>query len=131
MAEATALPEAFRFTIKEQKQRSKDGDLLAWGCSACGHKSFTPMYLCAECRSRDIKVVPLPGEGAVVSYTIQKISIEEFINDLPFAFVVVKLDDGTLVSGWVPDVHRESDLPIGTKVRFSPSYKPGYMFEKA
>lgn len=123
--------EAIAFTAKEQKNRAKDGELWAWGCAKCGHKSFTPMYVCPRDGGRDIAPVKLPLEGAIESYTIQKISIEEFINDLPFAFAVVRLTDGTLVSGWVPDIHRDKDLPIGTKVRFSPSYKPGYMFEKA
>ena len=119
-------------TQKEQRDAAKDGKLLAWQCAKCGHKSITPMYACPIDRSRDIKSVQLPGEGVVESYTIQKlIAPEEFLNDIPFAFCVVKLDDGTLVSGMVLDVNSERDLPPGSKVKHAPSYKSVYLFEKA
>ena len=140
MPDAIVLPDGTPFTVAEQKARAKgkrdeDGnvsppELWAWGCGACGHKSFTPMYACPKDRSRNVKPVALPLTGAVESFTVQKISIEEFINEIPFAFAVVRLDDGTLVSGWVPDVATDHDLEVGQKVRYEPSYKPGYMFER-
>lgn len=120
-----------QYLLEDQKNARRDGKLVGWKCAGCGHKSATPMFICPKDHGRTIESVELPLEGTVEAYTIQKISSEEFINDLPFAFVVVKLSDGTNISGWVPDVHRENDLPLGTKVRYSPSYKPGIMFEKA
>ena len=127
MAEARQI-----MSQKEQKEAAKDGKLLAWACKTCGHKSITPMYICPVDKSRDIGTAPLPSTGAIEAYTIQKlIAPEEFLNDIPFAFCVVKLDDGTLVSGMVLDVARDADLPIGTKVRHSPSYKSVFLFEKA
>ncbi len=119
------------YSLEDQKNARRDGKLVGWKCTSCGHTTSTPMWICPKDRGRDIQPVDLPLEGEVVTYTIQKISSEEFINDLPFAFVVVRLDDGTKISGWVPDVAREDDLPLGTRVRYSPSYKPGIMFEKA
>jgi uncharacterized OB-fold protein len=111
---------------------AKDGKLLAWACGKCGHKSITPMYVCPLDKSRDIRTATLPSTGVVDAYTIQKlIAPEEFLNDIPFAFVVVKMDDGTHVSGMVLDVASERDLPAGSKVRHSPSYKSVYLFEKA
>jgi uncharacterized OB-fold protein len=119
-------------TQKEQKEAAKDGKLLAWACGTCGHKSITPMYVCPVDKGRDIKTVTLPSTGVVEAYTIQKlIAPEEFLNDIPFAFVVVRMDDGTHVSGMVTDVASERDLPPGSKVRHSPSYKSVYLFEKA
>lgn len=119
-------------TQKEQKEAAKDGKLLAWACAKCGHKSITPMYVCPLDKGRDIQTVQLPSTGVVEAYTIQKlIAPEEFLNDIPFAFVVVKLDDGTLVSGMVMDVNSERDLPAGAKVKHAPSYKSVYLFEKA
>jgi uncharacterized OB-fold protein len=119
-------------TQKEQKEAAKDGKLLAWQCATCGHKSITPMYVCPLDKGRDVQTAQLPSTGVVESYTIQKlIAPEEFLNDIPFAFVVVKLDDGTLVSGMVLDVASERDLPPGSKVRHAPSYKSVYLFERA
>ena len=117
---------------KEQKDAAKDGRILAWSCGSCGHKSITPMYICPVDKGRDIGTAELPATGTVEAYTIQKlIAPEEFLNDIPFAFTVVKLDDGTLVSGMVLDVARDNDLPVGTKVRHTPSYKSVWLFEKA
>jgi uncharacterized OB-fold protein len=119
-------------TQREQKDAAKDGKLLAWACATCGHKSITPMYVCPEDGSRDIKTATLPTTGVVEAYTVQKlIAPEEFLNDIPFAFVVVKLEDGTLVSGMVLDIARDGDLPVGTRVKHAPSYKSVYLFEKA
>lgn len=119
-------------TQKEQKDFAKEGKLKAWACAKCGHKSITPMYVCPVDKAREIAVADLPSTGVVESYTVQKlIAPEEFLNDIPFAFVVVKLDDGTLVSGMVLDVARDADLPVGTRVKHSPSYKSVYLFEKA
>ena len=119
-------------TQREQKDAAKDGKLLAWQCKSCQHKSITPMYICPVDMGRDIGVAELPSTGVVESYTVQKlIAPEEFLNDIPFAFVVVKLDDGTLVSGMVLDISRDNDLPLGTKVTHTPSYKSVYLFEKA
>jgi uncharacterized OB-fold protein len=119
-------------TQKEQKEQAKDGKLMAWACNKCGHKSITPMYICPVDKSHDIGTKQLPATGTVEAYTIQKlIAPEEFLNDIPFAFCVVKLDDGTLVSGMVLDTARDADLPIGTKVKHAPSYKSVFLFEKA
>jgi uncharacterized OB-fold protein len=127
MAQAKAI-----MTQKEQKDAAKDGKLVAWACHKCGHKSMTPMYICPVDKSRDIGTATLPSTGAIEAYTIQKlIAPEEFLNDIPFAFAVVRMDDGTHVSGMVLDVARDADLPVGTKVRHSPSYKSVFLFEKA
>lgn len=129
---APAEARAAIMTQKEQKDAAKDGRLLAWACGKCGHRSITPMYVCPVDRSRDVTTAQLPSEGVIESHTIQKlIAPEEFLNDIPFAFVVVKLDDGTLVSGMVLDVSRDGELPPGTRVKHSPSYKSVYLFEKA
>ena len=128
MAEARAAV----MTQKEQKDAAKEGKLLAWQCGTCGHKSITPMYVCPQDHGRDIRTAQLPGTGTVEAFTIQKlIAPEEFLNDIPFAFVVVRLDDGTHVSGMVLDMARDADLPVGAKVRHAPSYKSVYLFEKA
>ncbi|HEX2021523.1 MAG TPA: OB-fold domain-containing protein [Candidatus Thermoplasmatota archaeon] len=130
MAEAQAAAKPV-MTQKEQKEAAKDGRLLAWACATCGHKSITPMYVCPQDRSRDIGVAQLPSEGVVEAYTVQKlIAPEEFLNDIPFAFCVVRLDDGTHVSGMVLDVASERDLPAGARVRHAPSYKSVFLFEK-
>jgi uncharacterized OB-fold protein len=59
------------------------------------------------------------------------VAAEEFMNETPFAWAIIELDDGTRVTGWIPYIAREEDLPMGSKVEFTPTYKPGIMCEKA
>ncbi|HLE97945.1 MAG TPA: OB-fold domain-containing protein [Candidatus Thermoplasmatota archaeon] len=126
MAEASGVP-----LLSTVKERLREGKLSGFHCRKCGRTQATPMVVCANDGGREIDLVDLPDTGTIESFTVQVISSEEFINDCPFAFVVVKLDNGVNVTGWVGSVAKAADLPIGTKVRFTPSYKPGVQFERA
>ncbi|MHB8606099.1 MAG: Zn-ribbon domain-containing OB-fold protein [Thermoplasmatota archaeon] len=137
MTTAQAIPAA-ALTVNEQREAAKDGKLIAWRCATCHHTTMTPMLICPLDKSRAIEKVELPTTGKIVSFTIQKISIEEFINDVPFAYVVVELEgvkgakgENVHVPGWVADVARDSDLPLGTNVKLASTYRPGFLFEKA
>ncbi len=117
-------------SMKEQTDKMRDGELWGPHCNACGHDQITPMVRCTKCNSRDIVPRQFSATGKVVSYTIQTVAPEVFMNEVPYAFAVIQLDDGPKVSGWVPFISRASDLPIGDTLQFSPSYKPGMMFDK-
>jgi uncharacterized OB-fold protein len=55
---------------------------------------------------------------------------DEFLNEAPYAYVVVELDGGGRVTGWMPTVRSESEIAIGERVRFVAGYKPGVQFVK-
>jgi uncharacterized OB-fold protein len=55
---------------------------------------------------------------------------EELLNEAPYAYVVVELEGGGRVTGWVPGIGRDEELTIGTKVRRVVSYKPGVQFAR-
>ena len=112
------------------KEQRKDGTLTGFRCTN-GHTWITPVRRCPTCSSKEIAAVELPHDGTIVTFTIQNVAAEEFINETPFAFAIVELSDGTRVTGWVPYVASDRDLAIGDKVRYEPTYKPGIMFEKA
>lgn len=88
------------------------------------------MLGCPRCGKRDLEEVELPLSGRVVAFSVQNVPSDEFLNDAPYAYVVVELEGGARLAGWMPDVRAESDLEIGTRVRFHPSYKPGVQFER-
>lgn len=117
--------------LADVKERLRDGKLTGYRCTSCGHMQATPIFVCPKDGGRKVELVDLPETGVVVTRTIQAVSSEEFINDVPFAFVVVELDNGVRTTGWVADIRKPDDLPLGAKVRFTPSYKPGVQFEKA
>lgn len=119
-----------RLSLKQQRDAMRDGRLLGWECPKCHARSYTPVTRCVNGHA-DLQVREFAKEGKVVTYTIQVIAPEAFLNEVPFAWVIVELDEGgPRVSGWVPFVAKPDELKIGQRVRFTPTYKPGLMFEK-
>jgi uncharacterized OB-fold protein len=120
-----------KLTLRAQKEALREGRILGLECASCGERHFTPAVRCRKGHDA-LRVKEFAKEGRVVSYTIQQVAPEAFLNEVPFAWAVVDLDEGgPRVSGWIPFVSRPEELPMGQRVRFSPSYKPGMMFEKA
>jgi uncharacterized OB-fold protein len=66
----------------------------------------------------------------VVAFTLLTVPGDEFLNDAPYAYVVVELDGGGRITGWMPAVKSENDLKVGDPVHFVPGYKPGVQFAK-
>lgn len=117
-------------SMKQQTDRMRDGELWGPHCNACNHDQITPMVRCTQCQSRDIVARQFSPEGKIISYTIQNVAPEIFMNEVPYAFAVIALDDGPKVSGWIGFISRASELPAGQSVQFVSSYKPGMQFEK-
>jgi uncharacterized OB-fold protein len=98
--------------------------------SSCGFVAATWLLACPRCGKRDLAEVDLSGKGTVAAFSVQNVPSDEFLNDAPYAYVVVDLDEGGRVTGWVPGIASESDLAIGERVHFLPGYRPGVQFEK-
>ncbi len=107
----------------------RDGKVVGFHCPACKIDRFSPMLRCPSCKG-PVERRTFSNTGTVVSYTIQTVASEQFLNETPFAFALIQLDDGPRVSGWIPWIAKEKDLPMGQKVEYTPSYKPGMQFEK-
>lgn len=117
-------------TLKEQKALLAEGKVLGFHCADCKNDRFSPMTRCPRCDSTNVVRREFSKRGKVVSFTIQTVASEQFLNETPFAFAIIKLDDGPMVSGWIPWISKPEELPIGQAVEFTPTYKPGMMFEK-
>ncbi|MES2155675.1 MAG: OB-fold domain-containing protein [bacterium] len=117
-------------SLKEQREALREGKVIGFTCSACHYDRFSPMSRCPKCKSTAIATRPFSKTGKVESYTIQAVASEQFLNETPFAFAVIQLDDGPRVSGWIPWIAKPKDLAVGQKVEYTPSYKPGMLFEK-
>lgn len=121
-----------QLTLKGQRDGMRDGKILGYQCGKCSRRQITPMVRCGACGASDVRVTEFATTGKLVTYTIQQIASEQFLNEVPFAWVIVDLDNGgPRVSGWIPFIARPDDLPAGQKVKFTSSYKPGMQFEKA
>ncbi len=119
-----------QISMKEQADALRDNRIVGFHCQECKYDQFSPMLRCPKCRSNDITTRDFSITGAIESYTIQTVAAESFLNETPFAFVIVKLDDGPRISGWVEFIRSPKELPIGQKVQFRSSYKPGMIFDK-
>jgi uncharacterized OB-fold protein len=70
------------------------------------------------------------NEGTVLTYTIQMVAPEAFLNEVPYAWAIMQLDNGPKITGWIPFISKPSELLVGDRVRFKKSYLPGIVFEK-
>lgn len=121
-----------RMLIKEQVDSLRDGKVVGYTCTACDKDSITPIVRCPGCGSSDIVTKTFASTGTILTYTIQRVASELFINDVPYAWIVVQLDEGgPRITGWIPYVSRPEEVSVGDKVKITTSYKPGFMFEKA
>ncbi len=117
-------------SLKEQRDLLKENKVVGFHCAECKLDRFSPMLRCPTCKSSNIVRREFSRTGTVISYTIQAVASEAFLNETPFAFALIKLDDGPMVSGWIPWIAKPKDLSSGQKVEYTSSYKPGMMFEK-
>ncbi len=107
-----------------------EGRLRGFRCPACGFLTATWGVACSRCGVSGLVDTTLSDVGQIVAFTIVEVPTEERVNDAPYAYVVVELDGGGRISGWMPSVRRAEDLALGDRVRFRPSYRPGLQFEK-
>ena len=117
-------------SIEEYRRGYEELGQLKGFRSACGYTSATWGLLCPVCGQRDLVETVLSGHGKVVAFTVQHVPSDEFLNDAPYAYVVVELDEGGRVTGWMGSIQSESQLAIGDRVRWVSSYKPGVHFER-
>lgn len=99
-------------------------------CPQCGLVTATWGLACSRCGHFPLEETELAARGSVAAFTILTVPGDEFLNDAPYAYVVVDLDGGGRVTGWMPKVRAENDLAIGERVHFVTSYRPGVQFAK-
>lgn len=112
------------------KGYESDGKLRGFRCTDCGLVTATWGLACSRCGHRELTETELSTKGKVVAFTILTVPGEEFLNDAPYAYVVVDMDGGGRITGWMPSVRAESDIKIGDPVHYVTGYKPGVQFAK-
>ena len=115
-------------SIADYRTAYEEGARLRGFRSGCGFVTATWGLVCPRCGQRDLAEVDLSGRGRIVAYSVQNVPSDEFLNDAPYAYVVVELGEGGRITGWIDGIAREADLALGTAVEWVPSYKPGVHF---
>ena len=86
--------------------------------------------LCKQCGNNKLNIKEISNVGKVVTYTIQTVAPDPFVNEVPYAWIIVELEDKIRITGWIPFISSKEQLSIGQKVKLVKSYKPGMVFEK-
>jgi uncharacterized OB-fold protein len=102
--------------------------LRGFRCTRCGTLSATWGLLCPQCGNPERVEAALSGRGKVVAYTVLSVPGDDFLNDAPYAYVVVELEEGGRITGWMPSVKEVRGVAIGDAVHYVPGYKPGVQF---
>jgi uncharacterized OB-fold protein len=80
---------------------ARDHRLVAQRCASCGRLRHPPRPMCPHCRSLDVGLVELSGDGTVYSFSIIHHPPTPYF-DYPVLAVLVDLDEGIrLVSNLV------------------------------
>ena len=102
---------------------AKDGNVLARKCIKCGELHLATVYFCKKCGSKGFSNSTIKGTGKVVTYTIMTVPPAGFEDLTPYAWVVMELDDTSelmspiRISGFLANIQKPEDLPIGTAVK--------------
>lgn len=96
-------------------QAAREGRLLIQECPACGHRQWYPRALCTRCAAEP-EWLETTGRATVHTYTvIRQQGIPAFKAELPYAIVMVALEEGPLVFGAMPGIDPDT-VSIGMPV---------------
>jgi len=115
---------------------AKAGNILARKCIKCGELHLATVYFCKKCGSKGFSNSTINGAGKVVTYTIMTVPPAGFEDLVPYAWVVMELDDTSefinpiRISGFLPNIQKPKDLPIGTAVKVIDFDNHGILLEK-
>ena len=113
-------------------ERAKEGKILAHKCANCGNLSLATVYFCKKCGKRGFEDLVLEGQCKVETYTIMTVPPSGFEKYAPYAWVVLSIDNSDLrVSGFLPNIPKPENLPIGTALKVVGFDDRGIVLEKS
>jgi uncharacterized OB-fold protein len=96
---------------------AKKSKILTRKCKDCNTINLATILYCEKCHGKNFNLIEYPGEGYVTTFTIHTVPPEGFEDVESYAWVVFTLDDILVrASGFLPNIKKPSDLPIGSKV---------------
>jgi len=117
-------------------EAAKTGNVLARKCTKCTELHLATVYFCKKCGSKEFEDSILKGTGKVVTYTIMTVPPAGFEDLVPYAWVVMELDDTSelmspvRISGFLANIQKPDDLPIGTVVKVVGFDERGIVLER-
>lgn len=85
-------------------------------CQQCGTWRHPPRPMCTSCHSLEWEWAPTKGTGTVYCWTTVYQALDPaFAEDVPYAAVVVELDEGPRLTTWVTGIVPD-ELQVGMPV---------------
>ncbi len=92
------------------------GELRFQRCTGCGKWRHVPRHSCAECGSWDWEWARSSGRARVFTWTVVRRPMHpDFVEAVPYAPVVVEMEEGVRLVSWVVDCAPEAlrrGLPV-------------------
>ncbi len=82
--------------------------ILGNKCEQCGQEYFPPVVICKKCHSSKFSDYEMPRTGKLLSYTLQKESVQGFEDQEPMVFGLLELENGIRIIAQVVDLPYES-----------------------
>lgn len=118
-------------TKEEFANTAKLGKVLTRKCTKCGHLHLVTTYFCQNCGNKGFENTIIDGKGYIVTYTIITVPPEGYEKYVPYAWVVMKLNESELrISGFMESIHAPADLPLGTRAKIVGYDQRGIIIEK-
>ena len=113
-------------------ENAKGGKILARKCTKCGELHLATVYFCKKCGNKEFEDSVIDGNGKIVTYTIMTVPPEGFEEFAPYAWAVMELAEvsGIRISGFLPNIAKPEDLPIGTNAKIVGFDERGIVLEK-
>lgn len=110
---------------------AKLGKVLARKCKNCGELHLATVYFCQKCGHKEFENEVIEGKGTIITYTIITVPPAGFEKYTPYAWVVLKLDNYDLrISGFMANIAKPAELPVGTKAKIMGFDERGIIIEK-
>jgi len=95
---------------------ARAGRLVVQRCTGCGALRFPPRELCSACLATEAAWQEVSGRGEILSYYVMhQIYHPGFAAEVPYAVVVVKLEEGPKLTSNVVDCPLD-EIAIGMPV---------------
>ncbi len=80
------------------------GELRIQRCASCKKWLWQPRPICSGCQTPDPVWTPVSGDGFVASWTVLRPpSLPSFADKLPYVLLLVELDQGVRLIGYLVD----------------------------